>query len=64
MANTKFKFLSLILIVISFCLQAVFANDNIPKPKNTNYDEVYQNLQEVDFEYIFGIDPHQADEYT
>jgi len=64
MANTKLKILSLLLLIIGFCFQVVFANDNIPRPKNINYDEVYQNLEEVDFEYIFGIDPHQADDYT
>ena len=41
-----------------------FANENIPQTKLDNYDEIYANLEEADFDYIFGIDPHQADEYT
>ncbi len=29
-----------------------------------NFDEIYENLNEADFNYIFGIDPNQADDYT
>ena len=41
-----------------------FANEAVPKTKLDNYDEIYEQLEEADFDYIFGIDPHQTDEYT
>ena len=41
-----------------------YANENIPRTNSTNYDEIYEKLQEADFDYIFGIDPHQTDDYT
>lgn len=28
------------------------------------FEEIYENLNEADFNYIFGIDPNQADDYT
>lgn len=28
------------------------------------YEEIYQKLEMADFEYIFGIDPYQAEDYT
>ncbi len=28
------------------------------------YDEIYEKLLPADFEYIFGIDPYQAEDYT
>ena len=64
MAIKKFKITSLILlIVLLFSFGSVFADENTLK-NSANYDEIYSALEEVDFEYIFGIDPHQADEYT
>ena len=64
MAIKKFKITSLILlIVLLFSFSSVFADENTLK-NSANYDEIYSTLEEVDFEYIFGIDPHQADEYT
>ena len=64
MAIKKFKITSLILlIVLLFSFGSVFADENSLK-NSANYDEIYSTLEEVDFEYIFGIDPHQADEYT
>ncbi len=29
-----------------------------------DFQKIYDNLEEADFEYIFGIDPYQAEEYT
>lgn len=29
-----------------------------------NFEEIYNGLKSADFEYIFGIDPYQAEEYT
>lgn len=57
MAINKIKITSLILLFL-FLLNTnfVFANKN--------YDEIYSELEEADFEYIFGLDPHQADDYT
>lgn len=65
MANFKIKITSFILLFLLF-LNATFvcANENIPKPRTTNYDEIYAQLEEADFDYIFGLDPHQADDYT
>ena len=40
------------------------ANNNIPRPQSVDYASIYESLDEADFEYIFGIDPYQADEYT
>lgn len=28
------------------------------------YEEIYEKLEPADFEYMFGIDPHQAEDYT
>ena len=65
MAINKFKITSLILL-FSLFLNAMFAfaNENIPKAISKNYDEIYAQLQEADFDYLFGLDPHQADDYT
>lgn len=65
MANFKIK-ITLFILLLSFCFNfiSVFANENIPRVKNKNYDEIYSQLDEADFEYIFGLDPHQPDEYT
>lgn len=62
-ANYKLKIL---IIVLTLFLGAnfLFANENIVKTNLVNYEEIYQNLPEADFDYIFGIDPDQTDEYT
>ena len=65
MANIKNKITLFILFLGMFFFNIqTFANENIPQTKLDNYDEIYANLEEADFDYIFGIDPHQADEYT
>ena len=65
MAFNKLKITSLILLfTLIFASISSFANENIPKTKMDNYDEIYSNLEEADFDYIFGLDPHQADDYT
>ena len=28
------------------------------------YEEIYEKLEPADFEYMFGIDPYQAEDYT
>ncbi|MBQ9149981.1 hypothetical protein IJX73_03520 [bacterium] len=65
MANIKIKITSFILLFSLFMnMLFVCANENIPKTKTSNYDEIYAQLEEADFDYIFGLDPYQPDEYT
>ncbi len=59
MAN---RILFLILLVISF--NFVFANENIPTIELNDYEKIYSELKEADFNYIFGLDPYQNDDYT
>lgn len=42
----------------------VIANENVPRVNIPDYEEIYDNLEEADFDYIFGLDPYQSDEYT
>lgn len=48
-----------ILIVLS--LISVF---NLKSYAEVDYHKIYDELEMADFEYIFGIDPYQAEEYT
>ena len=64
MANLIAKITSFVFIALLFFNCNTFANENIPNSKLKNYDEIYEMLEEPDFEYIFGLDPYQADEYT
>lgn len=65
MANVKIKITLFILVfLLIFSTLPLCANENIPKIDNTNFDEIYAQLEEADFDYIFGLDPHQADDYT
>lgn len=65
MVNKRLKTAFLIFcLMFSLNVLSVCANENVPNFKTKNYDEIYENLEEVDFDYIFGIDPHQADDYT
>jgi len=64
MANYKLKklfFVVLILTILNFSIG--FANTNIPNVRSNDYEAIYNSLDEADFEYIFGIDPYQAEEY-
>lgn len=65
MANVKNK-ITLFILVFSlfFSPLSLCANENMPKAQQTNFDEIYAQLEEADFDYIFGLDPHQADDYT
>ena len=58
MTIRSLKITSLILLF------SLFFNVNFALSKTYDYDEVYSKLEEADFEYIFGLDPHQADDYT
>ena len=65
MAMNKLKITSLILLFLLFLNTiSTFANENIPRINSIDYDEIYSELEEADFDYLFGIDPHQADDYT
>ena len=44
-------------------ISPIYANSNIPIVQSNDYDTIYDSLSEADFDYLFGIDPHQADEY-
>ena len=39
------------------------ANSNIPIVNSSDYESIYDSLDEADFDYLFGIDPYQAEEY-
>ena len=65
MANYTKKIGSFFLVLLTFLsINFSFANENIPKTDLDDYEKIYENLEEADFEYIFGIDPNQADDYT
>ncbi len=57
------KILLTFFIYIFFIAGAIAQNENISRINTDNYDEIYENIQEPDFKYIFGIDPKQTDEY-
>ncbi len=64
MANLKNKFLILICLLILFFVNSVAtANENISRTKIVDWENIYNSLEEADFDYIFGIDPNQTDEY-
>ena len=58
MTIKRLKITSLILLFL------LFFSANFAFSKTYDYDEVYSKLEEADFEYIFGLDPHQTDDYT
>lgn len=53
-----------IFLCFIFFLSLANANENVPNTKTNDYEEIYENLVEADFDYIFGLDPYQADDYT
>ena len=62
MANVKNKTKFLILLICLFF--SVFVLFNQKASAQYDFDTIYENLEEAPFEYIFGIDPYQSDEYT
>jgi len=64
MANFSRK---IVFLALFFCLTLAnnfsLGNENIPKTELKDYDSIYNSLQEADFDYIFGIDPYQTEEY-
>jgi len=63
MKNFKI-FLIIFIFICGFLNGACMADSNIPHTKTDDLDEIYESLEEADFDYIFGIDPYQADDYT
>jgi len=61
MANFKFKNVFLILSLL--LTLGAFADGNIVRPDMTDWQDLYEQQQSADFEYIFGIDPYQNEEY-
>ncbi len=49
-----------ILILLFIC---IFTLPSFAGEKET-FEEIYQKLEPANFEYIFGIDPYQAEDYT
>ena len=64
MANFKLKSILVIMVLSLFLSSCVFADGNIVRPDMTNWEEVYEQQEEADFDYIFGLDPYQNEEYT
>ncbi|MBR1616564.1 hypothetical protein IJ670_00280 [bacterium] len=52
----------IILLLFLFIFPA-FASDNIVNTETENFAAIYEKLEEAEFEYIFGIDPNQPEEY-
>jgi len=52
------QFFLLFAVIFIFCAPLALADE-----KET-YEEIYEKMQPADFEYIFGIDPYQAEDYT
>ena len=50
----------ILLIVLSFLVVSVYADVNT---QSKDYASIYDSLEEADFEYIFGLDSKQPDEY-
>ena len=57
----KIVFLFLCLI---FTTSIALSDGSLVRTSNDNYEQIYESLEEADFNYIFGIDPYQSDEYT
>ena len=64
MANFKFKIILFVVCLLTiFGVSKIYANSNIPVVQSSDYETIYNSLEEADFDYLFGIDPYQADEY-
>ncbi len=65
MANHKLK-IKILFVIVAFFVSALysFAQDGSLKAGSNDYEKIYSSLEEPDFDYIFGIDPYQADDYT
>ena len=65
MANHKLK-IKILFVIVAFFVSALysFAQDGSLKAGSNDHEKIYSSLEEPDFDYIFGIDPYQADDYT
>ena len=50
-------------ILLAFICTMAFMVPLYANEKDT-YEEIYNKLEPADFEYMFGIDPYQAEDYT
>lgn len=65
MVLDKFKkHIFIVLLTLFLFVPQISANENVPNTNTSDYEEIYDNLSEPDFDYIFGLDPYQADDYT
>ena len=63
MANSMIKNIIFFLVFGVFLSTAVFADGNIVRPDMTDWEDLYNQQEEADFDYIFGLDPYQNEEY-
>jgi len=64
MANFKRKIIFFVIFLMTILsVNVCFANSNIPIVNSNDYESIYNSLDEADFDYLFGIDPYQAEEY-
>ena len=52
------KILTLLIFSIFIVSAPAFSNER------ETFDKIYEELLPADFEYMFGIDPYQAEDYT
>lgn len=64
MANFHFKFYFLLVLMSFYISTQVFADGNIVRPDMSNWEKIYNQQEPADFDYIFGLDPYQNEEYT
>lgn len=51
----------ILLIIATFTILQVSI---VSAGEKETYEEIYEKLEPADFEYMFGIDPYQAEDYT
>ncbi len=59
-----FLLISLLFLNINFSFAQEDSDELRKAIQNGDYEKIYENVEEADFDYIFGIDPYQTDEYT
>ena len=63
MKKILFLLLSL-LLNLAFFSQNALSDGSVIRTQDNSYEQIYESLEEADFDYLFGIDPYQSDEYT
>lgn len=63
MINFKFKKLFILFFALLMLSIASFAAQHAKQATMLDYDTIYDGLEEADFDYIFGLDPYQSEEY-